>query len=295
LVEVQPNTEDELLFRFASLHWSVPVSSGYGRRLRFLVIDSHNDKLIGLFGLGDPVFSLNARDQWVGWDKETRRERLQHVMEAFVLGAVPPYSDLLGGKLVAMLVASNEVRAAFRRKYSQASSVIKGRALDGRLALVTTTAALGRSSIYNRVRFRNEPLFHRVGFTQGSGEFHFSNGLYGAISDFAVKYCEPTAKREPWGIGFRSRREVVRKALGHLGLSNRWLYHGIRREVYAIPLAHNTRAFLRGDHVRLRWRNLSADALFNYFRERWLIPRSLRNISYRDFDPSTLLLWNTKE
>src|SRR6185503_537719 len=38
------------LFRFASLLWSVPVSKGYGRRLRFLVRDDANGKLIGLIG-----------------------------------------------------------------------------------------------------------------------------------------------------------------------------------------------------------------------------------------------------
>ncbi len=30
LVEVLPESEEELLFRYASLHWSIPVSSGYG-------------------------------------------------------------------------------------------------------------------------------------------------------------------------------------------------------------------------------------------------------------------------
>jgi hypothetical protein len=49
LVEVLPDSEDELLFRYATLHWSVPVSSGYGRRIRFLVLDEHTEKLIGLF------------------------------------------------------------------------------------------------------------------------------------------------------------------------------------------------------------------------------------------------------
>jgi hypothetical protein len=52
LVEVTRKSEEELLFRFVSLHWSIPVSSGYGRRLRFLVVDSANGKLIGILGLG---------------------------------------------------------------------------------------------------------------------------------------------------------------------------------------------------------------------------------------------------
>ena len=38
LVEVKRHSQDELLFRYACLHWSIPVSSGYGRRLRFLVM-----------------------------------------------------------------------------------------------------------------------------------------------------------------------------------------------------------------------------------------------------------------
>ena len=72
LVEVRSDSEEELLFRYASLHWSIPVSSGYGRRLRFLVIDDHNKKIIGLFGLGDPVFSLAARDNWIAWNADFR-------------------------------------------------------------------------------------------------------------------------------------------------------------------------------------------------------------------------------
>src|SRR5437879_3458895 len=98
LVEVVPDSDEELLFRYASLHWSIPVSSGYGRRLRFLVIDENNEKLIGLFGLGDPVFSLAARDKWIGWNRESCRAQLHSVMDAFVLGAVPPYSFWLCGK-----------------------------------------------------------------------------------------------------------------------------------------------------------------------------------------------------
>ena len=98
LVEVKRDSEDELLFRYAALHWSIPVSSGYGRRIRFLVLDGQNNKLIGIIGLGDPVFGLGARDQWIGWNAAQRRNRLRHILEAYVLGAVPPYTKLLGGK-----------------------------------------------------------------------------------------------------------------------------------------------------------------------------------------------------
>jgi hypothetical protein len=161
LKEVLPDTEDELLFRYARLHWSIPVSAGYGRRLRFLVFDESNGKLIGLFGLGDPVFSLGPRDAWVDWDAPAKRERLRHVMDAFVLGAVPPYARLLCGKLVALLMTSDEVRDAFSRRYAGRTSLISERPFDGRLVLITMTSALGRSSRYNRLTFRGRRVFLR--------------------------------------------------------------------------------------------------------------------------------------
>jgi len=291
LVLVKSGSQEELLFRYASLHWSIPVSSGYGRRLRFLVVDQQNRKLIGIIGLGDPVFSLAARDAWIGWNKNDRVERLRHVMDAFVLGAVPPYSQLLCGKLVAMLAASNEVRKSFGKKYQGKESVIRGKPLSARLALITTASALGRSSIYNRLRYGSDTLFKSVGFTRGSGEFHFFNGLYRTIAEFANDFCEPTSKQERWGTGFRSRREVVRKCLGNAGLSAEWIYHGIRRELFVVPLAANAREFLRGERSRLRWFDLSAEQLFAYFRERWLLPRAERVPEYRDFDRESYRLW----
>jgi len=272
LVEVQPGSDEELLFRYVSLHWSVPVSAGYGRRLRFLVIDESNEKLIGIIGLGDPVIALSPRDSWIGWDRRARETRLRYVMDAFVLGPVPPYSYLLSGKLVAMLAASDEVRDIFKRKYRDSRSLIRRTSHDGRLALITTTSALGRSSVYNRIRFGNRSLYQSVGFTGGSGEFHFSNGLYSAISAFAADHCVPTYRRKSWGEGFRNRREVLKKALPLIGLPRAWLQHGIEREVFVIPLASNARQFLRGDHARLRWFKQPSSQIWDYFRERWLLP-----------------------
>jgi hypothetical protein len=268
------------------------VSSGYGRRLRFLVIDGQNDKLIGVIGLGDPVFNLAVRDGWIGWSAEARRDRLQNVLDAFILGAVPPYSALLCGKLVAMLVASTEIRKAFQRKYEGQRSVIRRKGADSRLALITTMSALGRSSVYNRIRYSNRLLFHRLGFSQGSGEFHFSNGLYSTISEYAQRYCTPTAKKSRWGTGFRNRREVIRKCLKKIGLSPDLLYHGVQREVFAIPLAGNTCEFLRQEHSKLRWNTATATELFSYFNQRWLLRRASWDQSFQEFEPEMYRIWH---
>ncbi len=292
LIEVLPNSEEELLFRYARLHWSIPVSAGYGRRVRFLVVDEFNNKLIGILGLGDPVFALGPRDRWVGWTQGDRRARIRAVMDAFVLGAVPPYSQLLCGKLVALLATSDEVRHAVKRKYGGRETLITGDAHDGRLALVTTTSALGRSSLYNRLRLDGHLAFHSVGFTRGSGEFHFSNGVYQDLRAFAEQNCIATAKNSRWGTGFRNRREIIRKALPELGLKTDLIYHGVQREVFVAPLAQNTREFLRGEHQRLRWFHRPAADLFEAFRERWLLPRARRDARYREFSRESYRLWH---
>jgi hypothetical protein len=157
--------------------------------------------------------------------------------------------------------------------------------------LITTTSALGRSSIYNRLRYRDRLLMHSVGYTSGWGEFHFSNGVYARLREYAEKYCAATAKHKAWGTGFRNRREVVRRVLAHVGLSTRWMNHGIHRELFVMPLARNVREFLRGEHQRLLWYHQSVEELFAYFRERWLLPRAARDARYREFQADRYRLW----
>lgn len=287
---------DAPLWRWLSLHWSVPVSAGYGRRLRFLVVDEgHGDAVMGLIGLGDPVFAMSSRDRWVGWDHERRRTALSDVMDAFVLGAVPPYRDVLGGKLVAMLAVSTEVREAFRDKFRGRTSLISERDPDSRLALVTTTSALGRSSVYNRLRRPDGALaFVPIGVTAGSGDFHLSGAIYDRLVRFAV-LSDPergTHRHARWpGSAFRNRREVVIRAMGELGLPDKQMRtHGVQRQVFAAPTASNAREYLRGDAAGLDYLTLGADETSAYWLARWAVPRAAR-VPPGPFDPPDWRLW----
>lgn len=282
-VLVEDSEELAALFRVASLWWSVPVSRGYGRRFRILIFDRANNKLIGLLGLTDPVFNLRVRDEWIGWDVAQREERLAHVMDAYVLGAVPPYNRLLGAKLVALVAASDVVRDVFRKRYRTTLSVIRGRRFDGRLALVTATSALGRSSIYNRLRLGGVDVLESVGTTEGFGHFHLANGTYEKLREYLQQNGDEEIKRHQFGDGPNYRIRVVRRALCALQLPPGLLRHGVRRAVYVAPLAHNTAAFLRGDNVRLRWYHRPLSEAIDLWRERWMLPRASRDLSYREF------------
>lgn len=234
-----------LLWRWASLHWSIPVSAGYGRRMRFLVRDAgHDGALMGIIGITDPVFSLGARDAWIGWDSGARRDNLINFMEAFALGAAPPYDSLLGGKLIAMLSASVEVAESFRVRYAGSRTRIRGRSVSPTLMALTTQSAFGRSSMYNRLTGPDGRLqWIRIGETRGTGDFQFNGETYRALSDLANEVASATGGgvSTSWKSGgFRNRKEVVFVALSELGLDPRALrVHGIARDIYIAPLVEN--------------------------------------------------------
>ena len=291
IVEVLPGSTEARLFRFATLLWSIPVSRGFGRRLRFLVRDRHNGSLIGLFALGDPVFNLNARDSWIGWSHKDRAARLVHVMDAYVLGAVPPYSFLIGGKMVAALMGSEEVERVYERKYLGKEGVISQRPNQAPLVLLTTTSALGRSSIYNRLVIPNGVQFIRIGETKGFGHFHISGEIFNALRTYLEEEGHPYANGHRFGMGPNWKIRVIRAALHSIGVDgNGILKHGIRREVYAVPLADNFQNILLGRQEKVEPKTLPASQIANYCLERWIVPRASRDESYKDFSSESVLL-----
>ena len=283
---VDSDSESGDVFRFATLFWSVPVTPGYGRRMRFLVWDRQNDKLVGAIALCDPVFNLKKRDDWIGWDADQRRERLVHTMSAYVAGALPPYSQLLGGKLVTALAASTEVGQHFRGRYGSTTGTISGEQKDAHLALVTFTSALGRSSIYNRVRLLSAdgvPAvdLRRLGYTQGYGHFQVPEELFQQL-----KALVESTDRRDWtaemGTGPNWRIRVIRAGLRELGIDgDAVLQHGIRREIFALPVAGNALPFLRGEAPTPDFsRQQSVAEISQLAVGRWMVPRARRRPEY---------------
>jgi hypothetical protein len=274
---VSSGTKGAEIFRLACLTWSVPVSEGYGRRIRFLVWDESNGKLIGLMALGDPVFNLQVRDRLIGWSAEDRKARLVHTMDAYVLGAVPPYNLILGGKLIASLVRTREVRDVFADRYAQSTGIISGIAKRPRLVMVTTTSALGRSSIYNRLRLQGQTYFQSVGYTSGFGHFHVPNPLFEEMREYLRLRRHPYFGGNRFGNGPNWKFRAIRAALELMGIKREVLQHGIQREVFVSRLAKNCLEFLRGEHTRPNYQGLPSVAEVGRLAlERWMCPRALR-------------------
>jgi len=72
------------------------------------------------------------------------------------------------------------------------------------------------------------------------------------------------------------------------------VWHGVERQVFAVPLAANAREFLRGEAEELLGFDLPAEALAEAHRERWLLPRASRYDKWRHFDPEAWRLCGSR-
>lgn len=271
------------MFRLASFNWSIPTSRGFGRRLRFLVWDDFHNSLIGLIGLTDPVFNLKVRDELIGWSSEDRKARLSGILDAFVLGALPPYSLMLGGKLVASLLASETIQKIFEEKYQGKAGLISGKTKPAILSAITTTSVLGRSSVYNRLRLDGRLILEPIGFTSGYGHFQFSDDLFSKLKSLVASEYPEKANSFDFGKGPNWKIRVIRDALKLLDINQNAVKHGIRREVFFCRLYEDTEKYLKTGIAPTRPLVRPEKTIAQQALDRWLIPRTERDQSYKTF------------
>ncbi|HVR55652.1 MAG TPA: Druantia anti-phage system protein DruA [Pseudolabrys sp.] len=290
LIRVESDTKNADLFRFATLTWSVPVSAGFGRRLRYLVWDEGHQRLVGVIALGDPVFNLSVRDNLIKWTAADRAKRLVGVLDAYVLGAVPPYNMLLCGKAVACLLRSREVFNDFKRFYGNTVGIISGKNKRTQLLAVTTTSSMGRSSVYNRLRLAEQLYMDPIGYTVGWGHFHITDRLFEEIRKYLRARRDRYASNHQFGDGPNWRLRAIRQALRLLEINESVLKHGIQREVFLCPFGPNALEILATGKGKLDISTLkTVHEISDLARDRWIVPRALRMPEFRAWKREAIL------
>jgi hypothetical protein len=214
------------------------------------------------------------------------------VMELITCGAVPPYREVLGGKLTAMLMSSSEVVENFEEKYSGRVSLIAS-ALAGhpvyrstRLALITTSSlyAVG-SSQYNRIKIPTDSgnlSYKRIGKTESFGTVHFAPDTVMSLSILArASDANRRQVNNLFGEGTSPKLRLVRSGLEALGLnSDTFLRHHSPRLLYGASLCSNIDDVMLGvsetPEYLLPPGSKSTEILVQHWRERWLSGRSGR-------------------
>lgn len=215
------------------------------------------------------------------------------VADVSVCGAVHPYNELLGGKLVALLLTSAEIRNAYAKRYGGQTSVIAsqmaGRRISkpAKLRILTTTSLYGvGSSQYNRLVLRasdHPDLPHDVtwgaigkSLTGGFGTLHLGKDTAQALRSMAIARHDSRRVNNRFGEGTSPRLRQIREGLEALGLkSDTILHHATPRIFYGCELGPHARDALLGlgapDATAPSARDLATA-----WRHRWLTNRILR-------------------
>ncbi len=181
-----------------------------------------------------------------------------NMMEIIVCGSIPPYNQLLGGKLVSILACSPRVIKDYTDKYAEQVSEIASRMKGERVVRDSSLAFLGTTSLYsvgssqyNRIKvpMKNDFVltYKEMGITEGYGTVYFSKATTSAM--MRVLELQDGGRRinNIFGEGTSPRFRLISRGLSTLGIkSNAFLQHYTPRIVYSIELAKNTNEFLCG-------------------------------------------------
>ena len=260
-IEVCETAKQHRLFRILRYYWSSPYSEYVGRRIKLIIRDHElkNKPVIGIAALGSSIIHIPERDDRIGWDIKTRTKNLIYAMDAYVIGALPPYNYLLGGKLVSYILASNDVRRIYKQKYRKQITLIEKRKAHD-LVGIFTTSLYGKSSQYNRVKYNGELLYQPFGSTKGYGTLH--------LTEFTIeKMRELLASKgidigNKFGDGPSWRMRLIRTVGNLLGFDSDFLLkHSFRRGIYYVPLAKNSIEFLNGEDQKPSYPRLAIGGL----------------------------------
>lgn len=220
--------------------------------------------------------------------REVRKVGLaSRLLELNVCGAVPPYRELLVGKLAALAVSSAEVchsyAARYQRQPSEIASRMAGRDVirDASAYVITTTSLYAvAASQYNRLKVTvstprgvSELRWHDLQLTEGFGTTHLGDEVFRAMRDYSVTLRGGRNVNNIFGEGQSPRFRQAREALEDLGLdSNAILRHSSPRRVYGLELFGGAREALRLNQTidieRPPFASIAAA-----WRDRWLVNR----------------------
>ena len=114
-----PIEQWEMLLNITSSHINI---SPVGRQVRLAVIEKNTKKIVGFIRLGSPVINMKPRNEMLGQvftqQPEWAKRFNDSAMMGFVIVPSQPFGyNYLGGKLLASICTSHEVREIVNKKY----------------------------------------------------------------------------------------------------------------------------------------------------------------------------------
>ena len=217
-----------------------------------------------------------------------------NMMDIIVCGAVPPYGEMLGGKLVAMLMASPQVLRDYEQRYGSQPSEITSRLAGRPIVRPADLVFLGTTSLYHVGSSQYERIkipvpdggsiaYERIGYTEGYGSTVLSGETTAFRRELVVRSEGMRRVNNVFGEGVSPRLRMIRDGLATIGIpQDVVLRHSCPRIIYGVSLARNTIAYLRGEndtpeyYFQPRDYETGTSCIVDFWLDRWLRPRSQR-------------------
>jgi hypothetical protein len=219
-----------------------------GRNVKINVKDRVSGKLLGQISLASDVTAMAVRDNYIGWTKDNKfvDGKLNNTTIASTIVCTQPLGyNFLGGKLIAMMTTTPEVRAYWKEKYKNV------------LIAVGTTSLYGIHSQYNGI-----PLFKTLGESAGKISMKPDDKFYDPwhqwIKENHSEWYDENITRERArngaNMGYEAngpvsgiKQKILGKIFKECSIKANEYHHGFKRGVYMAMMYENGCEFLRNE------------------------------------------------
>jgi hypothetical protein len=219
-----------------------------GRNVKINVKDRVSGKLLGQISLASDVTAMGVRDNFIGWTKDNKfvDGKLNNTTIASTIVCTQPLGyNFLGGKLIAMMTTTPEVRAYWKSKY------------DNVLIAVGTTSLYGIHSQYNGI-----PLFKTLGESAGKISLKPDDKFYDPwhqwIKENRAQWYKDNISderaRNGANMGYEAngpvsgiKQKILSAIFKECGIKATEYHHGFKRGVYMAMMYENGCEYLRNE------------------------------------------------
>ncbi|EGD50103.1 hypothetical protein TheetDRAFT_3087 [Thermoanaerobacter ethanolicus JW 200] len=158
------------------------------------------------------------------------------------------------------------------------------------LVLFTTTSAYGRSSIYNRVKYKDKLLCFSLGYTKGFGAFKYTDEISRLMKEYLLLKGIEVKGGYGNGPNYKFRlintaikeinKEIDLKEVLNIKSIKQLLKHEVK-EKFCFPLASNVVEYINGIDKEVKYYDYKFEELAEYWKERYLKRRVKTNDEWR--------------
>jgi hypothetical protein len=167
IVQMQPKTFDTLLEMTASFS----PDENPGKTAKYIVKETNTDKIVGFIRFGSPLINSKPRNDYLGDVPDLDIFNKRAIMGFNIVPTQPFGFNYLGGKLMAAICCSSDIRRQLNKKY------------DTEFCLFETTSLYGNikgGSMYDGMR----PYLRYKGDTQSKFLLTLGEDIYPELRDW---------------------------------------------------------------------------------------------------------------